>query len=155
MWRAGRRWIRRLQLMTTVMALMGLVLNVFCNPFSPIQLIHWLSARQEAQVHSLRPACRDNATSPDPSSGVDGALQAAKNSDQADDRPKLDLPPDLDDTIAIRPRPRLSTPSQLDMDRCLLLAPPPDLAVPLLTVAQYRHVADSLRLSPLVYPLIC
>ena len=155
MGRAVRKWVRRFQLMTTVMAVMGLVLNVFCNPFSPTQILQWVDTLDPAQSHSIRLPCRDSSGWVDPDSASNGSLLGVSDSDQSDERSDLDLPPDIDDTIAIRPRPRLSAPSRLDISIGWLLASPTNVAVRHRADAPFRHFTDLRCISPQFYPLIC
>ena len=81
MGRMVRKWMRHFQLMTTVMAATGLVLNVFCNPFSPIQFLRWVETLRPAQSDAIRSLHRDMTDSTNPSSGAPGSLSSANNPD--------------------------------------------------------------------------
>ena len=150
--RSVRKWMWRLQILTLVMAMTGLVLNVFCNPFSPNQVLQWACAPRIAQSDASR---HDRCELIGSTNSSSEDLLSENDQDQTGGRSELDLPPEIDDTVAIRPRARLSAPSRLDINACLLKSCPPVCAFLSCAHSHYFRLADHRCVKPQLYPLIC
>lgn len=98
MGRARRDQMRRLQLALTILAMVGMVTNVICNPFSPSQVLRWILCFSTQEADSNGPPSLDSAVR---ASSVDDAHRGWQPGSPKKHRSSLDVPADVDDVVVV------------------------------------------------------
>ena len=99
---------RRLRYALAYLALAWMQLNVLCNPFSPNHILRWLRYSNLEQSPNNRLEQADDSISIDWILFIEDFTLADAKPAQPEAPIRLELPPEMDDLITIRPRMRLS-----------------------------------------------
>jgi hypothetical protein len=103
---APRELKRRLPLVIAVVAMIGMELDVLCNPFSPLQILNWLQPtdRDAGETRSPSVAVASDGGSGDAS--FEKSTLRAGPSGRPKRGPRLDRPLEIHDLIALRSKTR-------------------------------------------------
>jgi hypothetical protein len=108
MGRASRGPMRHLPPLIAMLAMTGMEWDVLCNPFSPLQIRHWVQPPGPDEAEANSPAISQDRVSAAKDAVEKGASPDGKHPDRAKSRSKLRRPPEMHDLVAVRSKPRLS-----------------------------------------------
>jgi hypothetical protein len=105
--RSTRQQRQFVQKLIACLSLALVEFNVLCNPFSPIQILRWVQSSnlERSTANSLADTVAETSSEWSVDAGKTNLPGAQP--DRAKPPPRLELPPEIDDVVAIRPRLRM------------------------------------------------
>jgi hypothetical protein len=105
---ASRRPMRRLQLVITILAMIGMELDVLCHSFSPFQALRWSQPSDPDGRDANNPGGGKALGSAGRDAFVEGSTPSGQKPDRTKNRPKLNKLTGMHLLVALRSKTRLS-----------------------------------------------
>jgi hypothetical protein len=103
---ALRQPMRRLRLLITILAMMGMELDVLCNPFYPLQILRWIQPFDPDASDANGPPDVKALGSADRNAPVEKTPLDGQQSDELESRLQIHQPPEMHDLVALRSKTR-------------------------------------------------